>query len=159
MCRKLTLFVYWAVATALLAAIPTFGQTTNGLITGVVTDPSGAVVTEAHVELLNATTGVQRETATDSNGQYIVPQLPPGIYDISVSKQGFATVKRSAVQPTYASDAGSGASCTGRSARIFHGSAGSGFGQSVGEWPETPAGQLHNGWRSKQCTVYKHICY
>ena len=98
MCRKFSLFVYWAVATALLSAIPTFGQTTNGLITGVVTDPSGAVVTEAHVELLNATTGVQRETATDSNGQYIVPQLPPGIYDISVSKQGFATVKRSAVQ-------------------------------------------------------------
>jgi len=98
MCRKLTLLVFWAVATVLLSAIPTFGQTTNGLITGVVTDPSGAVVTEAHVELLNTTTGVQRETATDSNGQYIVAQLPPGIYDISVSKQGFATVKRGAVQ-------------------------------------------------------------
>jgi len=45
MCRKLTLFVYWAVATALLSAIPAFGQTTNGLITGVITDPSEAVVT------------------------------------------------------------------------------------------------------------------
>src|SRR5580693_3650679 len=98
MFRKLTLFVYWAVATALLSALPLIAQTTNGLITGVVTDPSGAVVTEAHVELLNATTGVRRETATDSNGQYIVPQLPPGVYDISVSKQGFATVKRSGVQ-------------------------------------------------------------
>jgi hypothetical protein len=98
MCRKLTLLVYWAVATALLSAVPTFGQTTNGLITGVITDPSEAVVTGAHVELLNTTTGVRRETATDSNGQYIVPQLPPGVYDISVSKQGFATVKRSAVQ-------------------------------------------------------------
>src|SRR5216684_134650 len=98
MFRNFALFVYWAVATALLSAIPIFGQTTNGLITGVVTDPSGAVVTEARVELLNTITGVQRETATDSNGQYIVPQLPPGIYDVSVSKQGFATVKRSAVQ-------------------------------------------------------------
>lgn len=98
MCRKLTLLVYWAVATALLSAIPIFGQTTNGLITGVVTDPSEAVVTGAHIELLNTLTGVRRETATDSNGQYIVPQLPPGVYDISVSKQGFATVKRSAVQ-------------------------------------------------------------
>ena len=66
MCRKLTLLVYWAVATALLSAIPTFGQTTNGLITGVITDPSEAVVTGAHVELLNTTTGVRRETATDA---------------------------------------------------------------------------------------------
>src|SRR5258708_39704890 len=98
MLRKLALVVYWAVATALFSALPLIAQTTNGLITGVVTDPSGAVVTEAQVDLLNTTTGVQRETATDSNGQYIVPQLPPGIYDISVSKQGFATVKRSAAQ-------------------------------------------------------------
>src|SRR5258705_10228564 len=98
MCRKLTLLVYWAVATALLSAIPAFWQTTNGMITGVITDTSEAVVTGAHIELLNTLTGVRRETATDSNGQYIVPQLPPGVYDISVSKQGFATVKRSAVQ-------------------------------------------------------------
>ena len=98
MFRKVSLFVYWAVATALLSAIPMSAQTTNGLITGVITDPSEAVVAGAQVELLNATTGVRRETATDSNGRYIVPQLPPGVYDVSVSKQGFATVKRSAVQ-------------------------------------------------------------
>ncbi len=98
MFRKLTLFVYWVVATALLSATPMFAQTTNGLIAGVVTDPSGAVVTEAHVELLNTTTGVKREVATDNNGHYIAPQLPPGIYDISISKPGFANVKRSAVQ-------------------------------------------------------------
>src|SRR5260370_17398987 len=98
MFRKLTLFVYWVVATALLSATPMFAQTTNGLIAGVVTDPSGAVVTEAHVELLNTTTGVKREVATDNNCHYIAPQLPPGIYDISISKPGFSNVKRSSVQ-------------------------------------------------------------
>ena len=98
MLRKLSFVVYWAMAIALLSAIPLLAQTTDGLITGVVTDPSGAVLPDAQVELVNRVTSVQRKTATDNVGRYTVPQLPPGLYDISVSKLGFATEKRSSVQ-------------------------------------------------------------
>jgi hypothetical protein len=65
-------------------------QTTAGLITGTITDQSGAVVPEAQIELTNQATGVQRKAITDSNGHYTVPELQPGVYDVSVSKQGFA---------------------------------------------------------------------
>jgi len=65
-------------------------QTTAGLISGTITDQSSAVVPEAQIELTNQATGVQRKAITDSNGHYTVPELQPGIYDVSVSKEGFA---------------------------------------------------------------------
>ena len=73
-------------------------QTTNGLMTGTITDTSGAVVAGAQVNVTNQGTSELRTTTTDSNGYYIVPQLPPGIYDISIKKQGFATENRANVQ-------------------------------------------------------------
>jgi hypothetical protein len=66
-------------------------QTTSGLITGTVTDSTGAVIPDARVILNNQATGVQRQAATDASGYYSVPELQPGIYHVSVSKQGFAT--------------------------------------------------------------------
>ncbi len=73
-------------------------QTTNGLMTGTITDAAGAVVAGAQVNVTNQGTSELRTTTTDSNGYYIVPQLPPGIYDISITKQGFATEDRPNVQ-------------------------------------------------------------
>ena len=73
-------------------------QTTNGLMTGTITDSSGAVVAGAQVNVTNQGTSELRTTTTDSNGYYIIPQLPPGIYSISIKKQGFATENRPDVQ-------------------------------------------------------------
>jgi Carboxypeptidase regulatory-like domain/TonB dependent receptor len=73
-------------------------QTTNGQINGTVTDSSGAVVPQAELGLTNQGTSQLRTALTDSAGLYIVPQLPPGIYDITVKKQGFATENRPNVQ-------------------------------------------------------------
>lgn len=73
-------------------------QTTNGSMTGTVTDSSGDVVAAVQVNVTNQGTNLLRKTTTDGNGYYIVPQLPPGSYTISVSKQGFATVDRPNVQ-------------------------------------------------------------
>src|SRR6201996_5634756 len=68
----------------------TRAQTTSGLITGTITDSSGAVMPGAQVQLTNQATGVQRNAVTDSSGYYSVPELQPGVYDVSVSKEGFA---------------------------------------------------------------------
>jgi Carboxypeptidase regulatory-like domain/TonB dependent receptor len=75
----------------------TRAQTTSGLITGTITDSSGAVMPGAQVQLTNQATGVQRNAVTDSSGYYSVPELQPGVYDVSVSRDGFATQKLSNV--------------------------------------------------------------
>ena len=51
----------------------------------------------AQVQLTNQATGVQRNAVTDSSGYYSVPELQPGVYDVSVSRDGFATQKLSNV--------------------------------------------------------------
>ena len=79
-------------------AIHSQGQTTNGLITGSVTDATGATVPGAVVTATNPATGVVRTATSNESGTYVVPQLAPGNYDISVEKQGFATEKRPSVQ-------------------------------------------------------------
>src|SRR5439155_6417378 len=68
-----------------------WGQTITSTIVGQVNDPTGAGVPEAKVTAKNAETGIATEGATDSSGSYSIPQLQPGIYDITVSKTGFIT--------------------------------------------------------------------
>lgn len=69
-------------------------QTTNGLVTGTVTDPSGAVVFGAAINLTNEDTGLQRTTTANESGTYVVPQLPPGTYTVSAKAEGFAIQSR-----------------------------------------------------------------
>lgn len=73
-------------------------QTTTGLITGTVTDTTGAVIPDAQVFLTNQATGVQRKAVTDGKGYYSVPELQPGVYDVSVVKGGFASQKTANVR-------------------------------------------------------------
>ena len=75
-----------------------FGQTTNGSINGTITDASGAAVAAATVTVLNKETGFSRTATTIDNGTYTIPQVPPGTYDVKVSKQGFGTDDRPGVQ-------------------------------------------------------------
>ena len=93
MAKRLFVFALQVGILALALAGGAPAQTTSGLITGTVTDSSGAVIPDARVELTNQATGVQRQATTDGSGYYSVPELQPGVYDVSVSKQGFATEK------------------------------------------------------------------
>src|ERR1035437_8178220 len=81
-----------------LLSMYSHAQTTTGLVTGLVTDSSGAVVAGAEVNVTNQGTGLQRVAASGDNGIYLVPALPPGIYDVSIKKQAFATQDRPNVQ-------------------------------------------------------------
>jgi len=73
-------------------------QTTNGLITGAVADSTGAVVAGAQVSIVNRDTGVERTAVSDASGLYVVPQLAPGGYTLTVMKEGFASVKQNDIQ-------------------------------------------------------------
>ncbi len=74
-----------------LFAVSLFGQSSNGTITGVVTDPSGAVVAGAEVEGKNPQTAVLYRTISTSTGNYSIANLPVGEYQISVRAKGFNT--------------------------------------------------------------------
>jgi hypothetical protein len=68
-----------------------FGQQTLGAITGTVTDPSGAVVSEATVKAVNIATNLQVAARTKTNGSFVIPDLPAGTYRVTVTKDGFKT--------------------------------------------------------------------
>src|ERR1700675_1145179 len=68
-----------------------FGQVGNGTITGTVTDPAGAVVAGAAVEVKNADTGVVFSGASSNAGAYTVTDLPVGTYSVTVTVKGFKT--------------------------------------------------------------------
>src|ERR671938_1529411 len=70
-------------------------QITTGTIQGTVTDPKGAVVPGANVEVKNLETNLVRTFTTDEDGRFVALQLPPGHYTVTVSKSGgFASLKQ-----------------------------------------------------------------
>src|SRR5262245_20176197 len=75
----------------LLAAFSsiTLAQSTATL-QGSITDQSGAFVSGAKVTVRNQATGFERIVQTDSNGNYQVPSLPPGVYRVEAQAQGFS---------------------------------------------------------------------
>src|SRR5215471_11466621 len=86
----------FAVAICLVvSSLVAFGQAGTGTITGTVTDPAGAVVANAAVEVRNAETNVPYPTVTTETGAYTVPRLPPGPYSVTVSASGFKKLTRS----------------------------------------------------------------
>ncbi len=72
-----------------LLTLPLYGQKQTGLITGTVTDPSGAVVANASVTVLNTATGQARTASTDTSGTYSVPDLSPGMYQVTIKAPNF----------------------------------------------------------------------
>src|SRR5215470_4608446 len=54
-------------------------------VTGTVRDSSGASVANAQVTVSATDRGITRETSTNSDGEYSVPALPPGAYNVSVT--------------------------------------------------------------------------
>ena len=67
------------------------GQVDEGSITGTVTDPTGAVVADAQVTLLNTDQGITVQTRTNSTGGYAFSPVRIGHYTITVIAKGFAT--------------------------------------------------------------------
>jgi hypothetical protein len=70
------------------------GQVVGAILTGTVSDPSGAVVPNAKVIIQNLATGVVTETQTNDAGIYSAPNLLPGEYVVRVEAQGLSARQR-----------------------------------------------------------------
>jgi outer membrane receptor protein involved in Fe transport len=79
---------------------PVAGQTVTGTLQGTVTDANGAVVPGVEITVRNIETGQQRILKTNSDGFYVASFLPLGLYNMSVTLNGFNTVSRKDVEIT-----------------------------------------------------------
>src|SRR6202167_1392911 len=85
-------------------AVPLFPQTTMGRILGSVSDQSGAAVAGAKIVITDAQRGVTRTISTDDSGNYVAPELQPGVYKVRAEAIGFKTVERENIVVEVAQD-------------------------------------------------------
>ncbi len=72
-------------------------QIRSGRISGSVTDATGGAIPEASVEVIEVRTNQTYKVATNAEGEFAVPYLPPGEYEVRCEKQGFVGAKRSEI--------------------------------------------------------------
>jgi Carboxypeptidase regulatory-like domain len=94
--RKYGMFAV-CVISALLVSSLLFAQETTGGLQGSVKDPSGAVVSNATVELTGTSLVGKKTLTTDSSGYYRFANLPPGSYTVTVKAPGFSELKREGI--------------------------------------------------------------
>ena len=90
----------FGVLVAFLATFPcqsVWAQANRATITGIVADPTGAVIPGADVTATNTDTNVATKTVSNNHGIYVVPNLFPGPYNVTFEKSGFETVQRPGV--------------------------------------------------------------
>ncbi|MGA9389628.1 MAG: TonB-dependent receptor [Candidatus Sulfotelmatobacter sp.] len=99
MTRKFSnrLTLYWFIrfclglSLVLASMMPVWGQYTTARLSGIVTDPSDAVVVGATVTVRDLETGYTQTTTSTPSGQYLFPSLPVGTYQITVSMAGYTS--------------------------------------------------------------------
>jgi len=87
--NRLGRWIFLSLVVVSLLAVPLVAQKTSGTIRGVVTDPSGAVVANVPVLITNTATGQERTVMTNSQGEYIAPELNVGVYKVAVKAPNF----------------------------------------------------------------------
>jgi hypothetical protein len=92
--RSLRLVLVLLLVVCVGGALPAWAQSaSSGTVAGTITDQSGAVVPGATVTLIDTATSVTRTTTTNKDGRYILVDVTPGLYNITITKTGFATTK------------------------------------------------------------------
>lgn len=88
----------WTVLSFLVCvALAAWGQLNTGSISGTVKDPSGAVVPNAKVTIIDTSKGFTYNTVTDASGIYTVRDLPPSTYTVRIEAPGFTRFERPGV--------------------------------------------------------------
>ncbi|HEY3939601.1 MAG TPA: TonB-dependent receptor [Bryobacteraceae bacterium] len=75
-----------------------FAQAVNATLVGTVTDSSGGVIVNAKVTVTETNTNVSRSGQTNESGNYVFPDLPPGLYSVTVEQPGFKREVRSNIE-------------------------------------------------------------
>ncbi len=91
-------YARWFVLLGLFCSCFVSAQTFRGGIQGTVSDSSGAAIPDAKVTVTSPGTGLTRSTQTSQTGEYAFAELPPGAYNVTVTKSGFGTAAVSNVQ-------------------------------------------------------------
>src|SRR5437660_11468337 len=95
--RHRTFLVLFVAFLVLAASGVAWSQSVQGVITGTITDPTGAVVPGATVTITNVATNVSQSTTTGGDGSYRFPLVPPGTYIVEVKAANFAVVRASGI--------------------------------------------------------------
>lgn len=77
------------VLAVVTASVPIHSQIVSGTIVGTVADSTGAVIPGVSVSATNTATGLVRAADSDAQGNFSLPQLPPGTYSLNASAEGF----------------------------------------------------------------------
>ncbi len=93
--KGFSLFTAFAMALSMSCGM---GQIISSSIVGQVTDASGAAVPDVQITVVNTGTGIEVKTTADSSGAYEVPNLQPGVYDVTGVKTGFETFRSNGIQ-------------------------------------------------------------
>ncbi|MGB6973065.1 MAG: carboxypeptidase regulatory-like domain-containing protein [Terracidiphilus sp.] len=95
-----TYFLFCALFLTPLACTTAFAQAGRGAISGLVSDPTGAIIPGASVTAESHATGVVQSTVTTAGGLYSFVSLNPGVYLVTASRKGFKSVAQDHVSVT-----------------------------------------------------------
>jgi outer membrane receptor protein involved in Fe transport len=101
--QKCVLLAVAMVCTGLISLKRADAQAAAAAISGSITDTSGGAISGAIIQIRNTGTGLTRETTSDPQGRYNVPDLAIGAYELRASKTGFQTLVRAGVTLTVGS--------------------------------------------------------
>nr|MBA2380288.1 TonB-dependent receptor [Blastocatellia bacterium] len=89
---------FFATLLAVLLALPVAGQVSTATVNGRVYDAQGNVVPGAKVTVTNRATRLERTAVANSDGLFVVTELPPGRYDLAAEAEGFSRLLREDVE-------------------------------------------------------------
>jgi hypothetical protein len=96
--KQVVFLLLLASCLAFLSHAPLHAQGIFATLTGVVSDPSGAVITGAKIVLKDSTSGSLRDTTTNSDGYFTFASVPVGTYALSVEASGFEDYKADGIR-------------------------------------------------------------
>lgn len=87
-----TILVLVLILLACAAGAWAQSQAINGTIRGRVSDAAGAALPDAGITVVNKALGYTRNVTSNEDGYYVIPNLPLGTYEVTITKQGFARI-------------------------------------------------------------------